>query len=337
MIKKTTAIVCAIVCSLICIINVYPKKAKADTLTQYNYICALNQRWDVLGGTQNNDTVIPTLESIETYNANGTISINVINNTYEINYTYQKTTGEIVTIPFLYNTYKQIITAVYYAFTTKEKCVKKNGSENAYLTIIVNAKAGSVAKWGISDRGNLIDLTGKFKPNVITQYNTGTILIIDKDITNTGQTIYILPTTDNKFFETKQDEIFYTYAPVGTNLYSEIAGVNYTENQIEKIKNEEYTRGVDYGYSEGYKKANEDKTTYGQTQYNKGYAEGAEKGNKYTFTALMLSIVDVPVQTLYGLLNFEILGYNMLNFVLGLISLAIVLYIIRKLMGAGGK
>lgn len=336
MIKKTTAIICAITCSLVCIINVYPKKAKADTLTQYNYICALNQRWDIFGGIKNNDTVTPTLDSIETYSANGTISINVINKNYEINYTYKDLTGNIKTTPFLYNTSKQVLTVVYYAFTTKEKCVIKNSSINAYLTLIVNAKAGSVINWGISDRNNLIDVTGNFEPNIITQYKTGTILINDKNNDTAGHQIYITPTTDNNFFEIENGS-FYTYSPVGTNLYSEIAGVNYTDNQIEKIKNEEYARGVDYGYSEGYKKANEDKTTYGQTQYNKGYAEGAEKGNKYTFTALMLSIVDVPVQTLYGLLNFEILGYNMLNFVLGLISLAIVLYIIRKLMGAGGK
>lgn len=336
MIKKLTAIICAIICSLLCIINAYPKRAKADTLTQHNYICALNQRWDIIGGKQNNETVIPTLESIETYSANGTISINVINNTYEINYTYQNTKGEIITTPFLFNKSKQVLTVVYYAFTTKEKCVIKNTSITAYMTLIVNAKAGSVVNWGISDRNNLIDVIGNFEPNIITQYKTGTILINDKNNDTAGRQIYILPTTDNNFFEIENGS-FYTYAPVGENLYSEIAGVNYTDNQIEKIKNEEYARGVDYGYNQGYKKANEDKEIYGQTQYNKGYAEGTEKGNKYTFTALMLSIVDVPVQTLYGLLNFEILGYNMLNFAMGLISLAVVLYIIRKLMGAGGK
>lgn len=336
MIKKITAILCAITCSLICFIEILPKKARADTLTQNNYVCALNERWDATYGTKDNTAVEPVAESNYTYNANGTIILTETNNTYEINYTYKETTGEIKTVPLLYNTQKIDGTTIYYAFTTKEKCAI-NTLGNAYLTTIVMAKAGTVIWWSLSDRGNLVDVTGNFEPHITTQDLKGTIYIKDKNTENVGQKIFITPTKDNTFFTTPTDGTFLTFPPVGKTLYSEFAGTNYTESQIQNIKTEEYVRGKKAGYTEGYERADENKHAYAKSEYNKGYADGVQKSNQYTFTALMLAIIDVPVQTLYGLLNFEILGYNMLSFVLGLLSLAIVLWVIRKLIGAGGE
>lgn len=139
------------------------------------------------------------------------------------------------------------------------------------------------------------------------------------------------PNEDNYFippYSTTDGINFITYAPTEQT---------FTTEELYKQYNEGYNIGKENGYKEGYEKGNAYRQAYGKAEYDRGYSNGTKSGNEYTFTALMLSIVDVPIQTLYGLLNFEILGYNMLNFVLGLLSLAIVIWVIRKLMGSGSN
>lgn len=85
-------------------------------------------------------------------------------------------------------------------------------------------------------------------------------------------------------------------------------------------------------YNEGYKAGIKDKEAYGNAKFQAGKAEGIATANEYTFQRLISAVFDVPVQTIYGMFNFEILGVNILNFILALATLAIVLAIVKVVL-----
>ena len=84
---------------------------------------------------------------------------------------------------------------------------------------------------------------------------------------------------------------------------------------------EGYSNGEAKGYKDGY----QDGQIVG---WNHGY-EDAVSSERYSFYDLFGAIYDVPVQTFNGLFDFNILGINIKGFILGLISLCIVLFILK--------
>ena len=69
----------------------------------------------------------------------------------------------------------------------------------------------------------------------------------------------------------------------------------------------------------------------------KGFAEAQkmfDNGNTdYSFFGLISAVIDAPIKVIRGLLNFDILGVNMFSFVTSLFSLAVVLMIVKLLLG----
>lgn len=110
------------------------------------------------------------------------------------------------------------------------------------------------------------------------------------------------------------------------NVYNDLQG------------SDEYDRGYSYGYESGYNKGNYDGEQSGFTKgYNQGksvgFNDGVESANDYSFLGLMGAVVDAPVRAFSGLLNFELLGFNMLSFFTGLLTLAFILWIVSKILG----
>lgn len=70
----------------------------------------------------------------------------------------------------------------------------------------------------------------------------------------------------------------------------------------------------------------------------KGFAEAEAMFNNgvfdYSFFGLISAVIDAPIKAVRGLLNFDILGVNMFSFVTSLFSLAVVLMIVKLLLGA---
>lgn len=59
-----------------------------------------------------------------------------------------------------------------------------------------------------------------------------------------------------------------------------------------------------------------------------------DNGNTdYSFFGLISAVIDAPIKAIRGLLNFDILGVNMFAFVTSLFSLAVVLMIVKLLLG----
>ncbi len=90
--------------------------------------------------------------------------------------------------------------------------------------------------------------------------------------------------------------------------------------------NSGYSAGQSAGYNSGY--------SVGQKEgYNSGYSAGHNDGvfdaNTYSFLGLFGAVFDAPIKAFQGLLNFDILGFNMASFVTAIISLTIIILILK--------
>lgn len=112
--------------------------------------------------------------------------------------------------------------------------------------------------------------------------------------------------------------------------------------------NEQYINGYNAGYKEGYTqgnfdgidttqryytRGNEGYTSIYQIGYNDGYSNGYDIGSDSDTNLgnLMLIIATTPFETFKTIWSFDILGFNMATFVLGLLTLGIVLIIWKKI------
>ena len=77
-------------------------------------------------------------------------------------------------------------------------------------------------------------------------------------------------------------------------------------------------------------------TQYRKEGYDLGYIAGKNAGlaiaESGSFTSLITAVVDAPIKALTGLLDFEILGQNMLSFFGALLSLCLILFILKRVI-----
>lgn len=90
---------------------------------------------------------------------------------------------------------------------------------------------------------------------------------------------------------------------------------------------ESYDKGYNVGHDEGY--------SYG---YGIGKSDGIAIGKNlavqgsFSFLDLMSAVVDAPIQAISGLLNFDLLGFNMLNFFFALCTCALIITVVRMFL-----
>lgn len=89
--------------------------------------------------------------------------------------------------------------------------------------------------------------------------------------------------------------------------------------------------GYNTGYDTGYAVGKEEGTNQGYTTgYSDGYSAGVEvNGTAFTIFNGILNIGMIPVNFFLAMFNFNILGINISNFILSLISVLITIYIYR--------
>lgn len=103
-----------------------------------------------------------------------------------------------------------------------------------------------------------------------------------------------------------------------------------------------YAEGYNDGYGEGYSDGESQGDANGYARgysvglaegdangYARGYAEGLENGSGITWTGLFTSAIEVPVNVLQGILNFEILGVNLWSFFGAIVALCVVLIVVK--------
>lgn len=90
-----------------------------------------------------------------------------------------------------------------------------------------------------------------------------------------------------------------------------------------------YERGYQAGSLQGY---TEGKNAGYENGYQRGKADGLALADVATFEDLMSSVFDVPIRAFTSLFNFDILGVNMANFFLSILTLCIVLAVVKMLI-----
>ena len=92
-------------------------------------------------------------------------------------------------------------------------------------------------------------------------------------------------------------------------------------------------QGYGLGYSKGLEdQKNLDYNVWYMGRYNQGYSDGVKAAGEYTFLSLLGAVVDAPLQAVSGMLNFNLLGFNMLNFFYALLTCALVIAVIRLIL-----
>lgn len=88
----------------------------------------------------------------------------------------------------------------------------------------------------------------------------------------------------------------------------------YTQSQYEQFGQQQYNQGQ-------------------QSGYDSGYTAGIAAGGNNSFLSLITAVVDAPITAFTSLLNFDILGFNVKNVVLSLLTAALVIACIRFFSG----
>ncbi len=115
--------------------------------------------------------------------------------------------------------------------------------------------------------------------------------------------------------------IYYTYSGQNDNV---IYQNGYQDGYI----NGEQV-GQDNGYQSGYQEGNKDGYNTG---YNEGKNYGFEHASDYSFYNLIASVVDAPLSAVISLFNFEILGINFSSLFTGLLTLAVIIFVVRLVL-----
>lgn len=102
-----------------------------------------------------------------------------------------------------------------------------------------------------------------------------------------------------------------------------------------------YNEGYDSGKADGYLEGEQAGISQGNTSgylrgKNDGYREGKEAAlndsDKYSFTSLITSVIDVPINSFRSMFNFEVLGVDLSGFFLGLLTCCIVITIVKMII-----
>lgn len=111
-----------------------------------------------------------------------------------------------------------------------------------------------------------------------------------------------------------------------TDRYYYLVGTFLDDDVFKEGYDSGYSIGENVGYDKGY-------TTGNNVGYNNGYNAGRIDGiadaNNYSFFSLISAVIDVPVQAFMGLFNFELLGVNLADFFLSLLTLSFIVTLLR--------
>lgn len=111
---------------------------------------------------------------------------------------------------------------------------------------------------------------------------------------------------------------YYLTGDISSDSYYQQGYQTGFETGLNSGKQEGYTNGYNSGYQDGELS---------------GYNDGVNSANRYTFSNLLTAVVEAPVNVFMNLLDFNIMGYNLLSLVIGLLTLAVVVLIVKLCLG----
>lgn len=188
---------------------------------------------------------------------------------------------------------------------------KPAGSTNFISSDVVRVELGYNSAW----QGN-----SNLSCNTVTYYDS-----------NNNYIQFTFARNYQKFSSTfgSSSDVYHTFDLNLRNYYLTLSIANnntYYENGYTDGYNAGLSVGSENGYTDGY--------NAGQTiGYENGYSAGIVAGGDHTFMSLIGAVIDAPVSAFTSLLNFELLGVNILGFITGLLTLALIIFIIKLCIG----
>lgn len=122
--------------------------------------------------------------------------------------------------------------------------------------------------------------------------------------------------------------------------YNGLTSFSFSMSLLDKMDN------YQVGFADGYSSANVNNTnSYNDgvsvgynNGYNVGYTNGLSTASNSSFLGLLTASIESPLNAVLNMFDFELLGYNMKSFYLGLFTVAMILFIIKLFLGnVGGK
>lgn len=161
-----------------------------------------------------------------------------------------------------------------------------------------------------------------------------------------------LSVTHQPYFRYSISSGYYPYVPYLS--YKDIYSTSYQEGYNAGFQ-EGGSAGVQEGYSSGYDNGyfagqqNPDSTLLAEVEnvaYNDGYVDGFSVGraqgieygynlgkeSDMTLVELFWNVIDEPFAVIYRLLDFEVLGVNLMQFAMGIVTLGLIGFVIKLII-----
>lgn len=148
-------------------------------------------------------------------------------------------------------------------------------------------------------------------------------------VDSAGWTYFIMVSLKNTASDTFERNPYFYFQDFSCYLNVDLSDNSYYEQGYDDGYSTGNTDGQSIGYNNGYNAGKSD-------GYNNGYNAGLQAGNDYSFLGLMSAVVDAPISIFTGLLNFELLGVNVLDLVTGLLTFAVVIFVVSLILGKKG-
>lgn len=121
---------------------------------------------------------------------------------------------------------------------------------------------------------------------------------------------------------------------IGSAPYAFETRTYYFNDALDLDNNQIYQKGFQQGLADNQQNIYNSGYNAGKIiGYNNGKTDGIASANNYTFIGLISAVFDAPLQTFKGLLNFNVLGINLLQFAFSLFTIAVTIFIIRIING----
>lgn len=180
--------------------------------------------------------------------------------------------------------------------------------------IMSSVEIGSYQDFDILGYNSSLTGTALNVYNWITSHCNGNYNFVCYTDTNSFRYIFFLPTSSI--------DVLSSY-----RKYYLLNSMDFSDNQI---FNQGYQQGLadnqqniyNNGYNAGY-----------DVGFGQGRQDGIVEANDYSFTSLISSVIDVPVKTFLGLFTFDFLGVNLADFLLGLLTFCVIIFVIKLLVG----
>lgn len=206
-------------------------------------------------------------------------------------------------------------------------CINSSGNDVNYSTTVFNSYIGEFAAYSIVDDLDIV----KLKNVRLTLINYSGTSIVPEDVRELSN-LRIM-------FFSGLDVYSITMSSYAMGLaldYNSYLNDDYNtgfQNGYSDGHHEGYESGYAVGTDEGYESGYDVGYSSGKSQgYTEGYNKGTESASSFSFFSLISAIVDVPINAILSLFNFEIFGFNLQPLLTTVLTLCVALAIIRLIL-----